>query len=217
MAKFCVFCGAPLAPVAGPGAVVTCSSCGRSFHDPSVAQRGPNGPAAKGGMPAIAWVVILLAGTPVVIAVLGIVAAIAIPNFIRFKVRSRQVECKTMLKAVAAAQQEFQRGHGTFATSFDALGVVAPAENRYAYVLGAEPGQRLEPAARWGTPRLSGADLSRASASNAEYTALCAANIDNDEVVDVWGVSSKPQLDQRGEEVAPGTPFTIVDDVTTSE
>ncbi|MDX2008613.1 MAG: type IV pilin-like G/H family protein [Myxococcaceae bacterium] len=217
MAKFCLFCGAPLQPVAGSGAVVTCSACGKSFHDPSVAPRGPNAPSAKGGLPAVAWVVILLAGVPVVVAVLGIVAAIAIPNFIRFKVRAKQAECKATLKAVAVAQEAYRLDKGVFATSFDALGVSAPTDNRYGYVLGSEPGARLEPSTKWGPPRLERADLSRAEVSSTGYTALCAGNIDTDEAVDLWGVSSTPQVDTNGVKVAAGTPFVIVDDVMTYE
>jgi type IV pilus assembly protein PilA len=217
MVKFCVYCGAALQPVAGSGRVITCSSCGKAFHDPMAAQAARVAPPAQSGLPAVAWVIILLAAVPVVVAVLGILAAIAIPNFIRFQARSKQAECRATLKRIVTAQQAYREANGAFATTFEALSVSAPPDNRYAYMLGAAQGQRLEPAPKWGTPRLAGANLERASASGEGYTALCVGNIDNDEAVDVWGVSSEPQVDASGTPVAAGTLFELVNDVTTSE
>ena len=43
----------------------------------------------------------------IVVAIIGILAAIAIPNFIRFQARSKQSEAKTNLKAVFTAQKSY--------------------------------------------------------------------------------------------------------------
>jgi type IV pilus assembly protein PilA len=161
----------------------------------------------------VASALLVLAGAAVLCAVFGIVAAIAIPNFIRFGARSKQAECKATLTRLSTAQQRHRAAKGAFATTFEALAFSASPGNRYAYVLGRGEGQRLEPSPRMGPPGLSTADLERASAAADAYTALCIANIDNDEGVDVWGVSSTTQRDATGAEVAAGTPFVLVDDV----
>jgi len=43
----------------------------------------------------------------IVVAIIGILAAIAIPNFIKFQARSKQSEAKANLKAVFTAQKAF--------------------------------------------------------------------------------------------------------------
>jgi type IV pilus assembly protein PilA len=43
-----------------------------------------------------------------VVAILGILAAIAIPNFVKFSCRSRTTEAKIMLKHVAVAQEAYR-------------------------------------------------------------------------------------------------------------
>ena len=215
MAKFCVFCGAALQPAAGT--VVRCSACGKSFHDPASATGAP---AAKSGIPTVAWVLIVVLGAgPVVVAVIGILAAIAIPNFIRFQSRSKQTECKVTLKAIATAQQAYQAEHRAFATTFSVLGVSAPPDNRYAYVLGSQADQRLEVSAKHAAAArtASGVDLTRASATSEAFTALCVGNIDNDVAPDVWAVSSEATTDSNGATVAPFVPFALIDDLTTSD
>jgi type IV pilus assembly protein PilA len=212
MARFCLFCGAALQPASG--SVVRCSACGKSFHDPATA----GAPAAKGGIPTVAWVLILVLGAgPVVVAVIGILAAIAIPNVIRFKSRSKQVECQATLRAIATAQQAHRAEHRAFATTFSALGVSAPPDNRYAYVLGAQADQRLEVSAKHAAAarQASGVELTQASATSEAFTALCVGNIDNDVAPDVWAVSSDATTDSNGDSVAAGTPFVVVDDLTT--
>src|ERR1700690_2898460 len=55
----------------------------------------------KGSLPvAIVSVVLPVAAIPVI----GILAAIAIPNFIKFQARSKQSECKTYLKSAFTAE-----------------------------------------------------------------------------------------------------------------
>jgi type IV pilus assembly protein PilA len=43
----------------------------------------------------------------IVVAIIGILAAIAIPNFIRFQARSKQAEAKTNMKAIFTGERAF--------------------------------------------------------------------------------------------------------------
>ncbi len=59
----------------------------------------------------------------VVIIIIGILAAIALPNFLNQTAKAKQTEAKTIIGS-ANRQQTFYRGNGgTFATSFDALAI----------------------------------------------------------------------------------------------
>ena len=54
----------------------------------------------------------------IVVAIIGILAAIAIPNFLKFQAKSKQSEAKTNLKAVFTAQTSYfgeNNQYGTFA------------------------------------------------------------------------------------------------------
>lgn len=44
----------------------------------------------------------------IVVAIIGILAAIAIPNFVKFQCRSKQSEAKTNLKAMYVAQESYR-------------------------------------------------------------------------------------------------------------
>ncbi len=50
----------------------------------------------------------------IVVAIIGILAAIAIPNFLRFQLRSRVGEGKTNIAAIRTAQEGYNAEYGTY-------------------------------------------------------------------------------------------------------
>src|SRR5215813_15099935 len=73
----------------------------------------------------------------IVVAIIGILAAIAIPNFIRFQARSKQSEAKTNLKGVFTGQRSYF-GERDADSSFVAnIGFAPERGNRYIYRLNA--------------------------------------------------------------------------------
>jgi len=50
----------------------------------------------------------------IVIAIIGILAAIAIPNFVKFQCRSKQSEARTSLKAIYTAQEGYRAEYDTY-------------------------------------------------------------------------------------------------------
>jgi type IV pilus assembly protein PilA len=150
-------------------------------------------PQLPGKGMAIAAIVIPFAATPVVVAVIGIYAAIAIPNFVRFQARSKQAECKSNLRAMYTAQKSYFAEKNKYAKTFTELGFTPEKGNRYSYFLSAEEvspvdtarfpqesaeGHGLELSQQHLTPGVSGERLMMA----------CVGNIDNDSVLDVWTV-----------------------------
>lgn len=72
----------------------------------------------------------------IVVAIIGILAAIAIPNFMRFQARSKQSEAKTNLKAVFTGQKARFGERDSYALNLGDIGFSPERGNRYSYDLG---------------------------------------------------------------------------------
>ena len=80
----------------------------------------------------------------IVVAIIGILAAIAIPNFIKFQARSKQSEAKANLKAMFTAEKAYLQEKDAFNLGSNIVGFSPERNNRYAYYL--DPtGGALEP------------------------------------------------------------------------
>src|SRR6202022_1473166 len=73
----------------------------------------------------------------IVVAIIGILAAIAIPNFIKFQARAKQSEAKANLKAIFTAQKGFFQEKARFSSLTGEVGFEPERNNRYAYFLAA--------------------------------------------------------------------------------
>ena len=73
----------------------------------------------------------------IVVAIIGILAAIAIPNFIKFQARSKQSEVKSNLKAFFTAEKSFFQEKDTYSEVIGDVGFSPERGNRYAYYAGA--------------------------------------------------------------------------------
>ncbi len=77
----------------------------------------------------------------IVVAIIGILAAIAIPNFIKFQAKSKQSEAKANLKAIFTAQRSQYQENDQYLTNVGELGFSPERGNRYYYQLGAGSNQ----------------------------------------------------------------------------
>src|SRR5512138_2962923 len=71
----------------------------------------------------------------IVVAIIGILAAIAIPNFIKFQARSKQSEAKANLKALYTAEKAYFQEKDTYDASVSKIGFAPERGNRYQYNL----------------------------------------------------------------------------------
>jgi type IV pilus assembly protein PilA len=153
----------------------------------------------------------------IVVAIIGILAAIAIPNFIKFQARSKQSEAKTNLKSLFTAQKAYFGERDQFLTRGDIIGWSPEQSNRYYYRLlasGGTPWSRPGTAPSTGYEEVTndtirfpgtlgtGANLSPIPSSaaanagvqgtcpNCGFTASASGNVDNDVFVDQWYISS---------------------------
>jgi type II secretory pathway pseudopilin PulG len=150
------------------------------------------------------------------IPIIGILAAIAIPNFIKFGARSKQAECRALLKAAITAEKDYFSEHDAYETDPQKIGFAPEKGNRYLYDFGG--GSFGADTARH--PKPSNAELAagipadlRASLGlhgtcpNCSVTIACAGNLDEDPVIDVWSVSTRDRPN-----AAAGVPVIEVDD-----
>ena len=153
----------------------------------------------------------------IVVAIIGILAAIAVPSFSRFQARAKQSEAKILLKSMFVAEKSFFSTNDQYNTRGDEIGFAFDASNRYFYRLGActstwnrpgaspaagfdcisqdttrFPGTLAAPAALSAT--LSAFAPSTAGVSGAcpscGFSATAVANIDTDTITDQWFIST---------------------------
>ncbi len=157
----------------------------------------------------------------IVVAIIGILAAIAIPNFIKFQARSKQSEAKANLKAVFTAQKAFFQEKDRFSTLTGEVGFEPERNNRYAYFLA--PGTTIE--LRDTTTIVQATTYTGVAVDTFKYTsalnqvyadtvcnskagltgapatrfdAVAIGNIDADALVDQWSISSNSRIFTAG-------------------
>ena len=69
----------------------------------------------------------------IVVAIIGILAAIAIPNFVKFQARSKQGESKTNLKSAYTAERAYYSEKDQYLEDFALIGFQPEDGNRYSY------------------------------------------------------------------------------------
>jgi type IV pilus assembly protein PilA len=128
----------------------------------------------------------------IVVAIIGILAAIAIPNFLKFQAKSKQSEAKTNLKGIYTAETGYF-GENNAYSGFDAANWQPVGVARYHYTLtGAITGNTsLEKGAQLTalTPNWtgnSGADPALGAVPSQTFTAGAVGNVDNDTDTDCW-------------------------------
>jgi type IV pilus assembly protein PilA len=154
----------------------------------------------------------------IVVAIIGILAAIAIPNFLKYQAKSRQSEAKTNLGAIFVAESAFF-GERSYFGAFNEIGwTLTGTSNRYTYVgpaAGGDVGVNTSAGTTQGVDICwsnagcatsggvreqycqGGSSCPQAGATNTGgafgFTATAAANLDNDDPVDSWHVNDIKQ------------------------
>ncbi|MBE2253665.1 MAG: prepilin-type N-terminal cleavage/methylation domain-containing protein [Myxococcus sp.] len=72
----------------------------------------------------------------IVVAIIGILAAIAIPNFIKFQAKGKQAEANSNLKGIFSAQKATFSPNNGYWSDIGAIGFQPERGNRYLYDLG---------------------------------------------------------------------------------
>jgi len=116
---FCAYCGNQLAEVS----YAPCPQCGNPSNGAPRGTKAPAAAAAGGGSKTAMIVVIVLVGGFVLIAVIGILAAIAIPNILTAQERARQKRTMADIRMVSTAIEAYATDKNQYpnATSIEEL------------------------------------------------------------------------------------------------
>ena len=141
----------------------------------------------------------------IVVAILGILAAIAIPNFMRFQAKSRQSEAKTNLGAIGTTAESFRAEKDTYVVSaaggLGDLGWAPQGTVRYSYWYADNAGAatNFAPLATYSGGAIDQAGLcvrstapgtSAVAATAATFSAASKGEIDADATCDEWSYTN---------------------------
>ncbi len=139
----------------------------------------------------------------IVVAIIGILAAIAIPNFLKFQAKSKQSEAKTNLKAIFTAETAYFGELNSFgslaAVNYKPEGTVA----KMIYAFSVDGG-----ATTMGAAAVAGSDWTNSGLTDGDgdgkfesFSAAANGNVDNDTDVDTWFINDVNQLTVQNNDV----------------
>jgi type IV pilus assembly protein PilA len=121
----------------------------------------------------------------IVVAIIGILAAIAIPNFVRFQARSKSSEAKTNLKAIFVAKKSAAAERDTFACGFCDW---SPEQNTI-YTYRANAAAAIINPSKAGVAAQAEANVDGAAEDATSFIATAMGNIDTDDFADGWQIN----------------------------
>ncbi len=127
----------------------------------------------------------------IVVAIIGLLAALAIPNFLKFQARSKQSEAKANLKSVFTAQKSYYGDKQMYLDLLNVIGFEPEFNNRYTYYAG---GSGTEIRATLGNPTLT--PTASTSCSNLSGIGVVSADETKWGVADYYGTTA-PALAPR--------------------
>lgn len=143
----------------------------------------------------------------IVVAIIGILAAIAIPNFLRFQAKSKQSEAKTNLGAIGTTAEAWRAENDTYVvTAIGNLGWAPQGTSRYSYWYDVNGTDTAFPGGATGT--LDGCNRDTApgtiavATASTTFTAGAKGNIDTDSTCDEWGYNNLRDLNNNPNDVS---------------
>ena len=120
----------------------------------------------------------------IVVAIIGILAAIAIPDFLKFQAKAKQSEAKQNLGAVFTCQVAYFGENNTYAggvSAFTLMNWQPEGQTMYTYMAATHRIINSK-----GVTCTTGAIAS--ASSGTQFTVHAAANVDNDTTCDCWWI-----------------------------
>ena len=130
----------------------------------------------------------------IVVAIIGILAAIAVPNFMKFQARARQSEAKANLKGFFTSVKAYFAEQGTYVCG--TCGFSPEKKNRYQYDLSATDSIASDPAGS--CTKAANPDPAQTSGG---FTATAIGNIDSDTSCDEWSINDGNDLKNNQNDV----------------
>jgi type IV pilus assembly protein PilA len=179
----------------------------------------------------------------VVIAIVGILAAVSVPTFLKFQARAKQSEAQSNLKALYTSQKAYFQEKDTYSSSVAKIGFSPERGNRYQYNLNGTGSQNTDnrtgttpstspgadgimidtfkfPNAYSDAPLVSlkcGTNANVVTGALGSFVGSAQGNDDNDSTTDQWTISSYSRTTtgcDADTNVVAGEPANDQDDVT---
>jgi type IV pilus assembly protein PilA len=155
----------------------------------------------------------------IVVAIIGILAAIAIPNFLRFQLKAKSSEGKTNLAAIRTAEESYFAEYGIYVSANPSPPTASMVPyNQKATFSNPDPGFGFETVGWSPEGRVYFNYSVEVNAGASQFTAGAGADIDNDLTPQVWGYrKSGPDAVAAKDHVALGQcPGDIIVDTVTA-
>jgi len=105
----------------------------------------------------------------IVVVIIGILAALAIPRFMNATVKAKESEAKTMLKQIFTLERVYRQEQGEYTPALADLGFEQPTNSRYIYAIDNAAPNTFQASA---TPDGTDADLVRTFTIDQDGTIL---------------------------------------------
>lgn len=105
----------------------------------------------------------------IVVVIIGILAALAIPRFMAATVKAKESEAKTILKQVFTLERVYRQEQGAYTNDMTVIGFDVPTNSRFIYAIDAAAANTFTASA---TPDGTDADLVTTFTINEEGTIL---------------------------------------------
>ena len=156
-----------------------------------------------------------------------IVVGLLLPNYKIYQVRVKQMECQKTLASLYAAQAHFYAKEKRYTTRLSDLDWQPPRGRDLVRLAAEGPldevGQGIDEAkfpslstriVDEKVPKMLRGEVGvRGDCPACSVTMLCATNLDADDQVDVWTVSTIERIGNSGEKIPGGIPWCELDDV----
>jgi type IV pilus assembly protein PilA len=130
------------------------------------------------------------------VALVGIMAAIAIPNFIKFQARAKQSEVTSNLRAAYIAQRAYSAEKNRLGRTFEEIGYAPEPGRLYTYCMGKQCLPCDKAGCKVAPPPSPCQGLTTLGKSAGDNFSICAyGNLDSDDAWDVWVIdrSGEPE------------------------
>jgi type IV pilus assembly protein PilA len=123
----------------------------------------------------------------IVVAIIGILAAIAIPNFMTYQAKSKQSEAKGNLAGIYTSEVAYFGDNNTYHDNFGTIGfvVASTGSQRYSYHIASQTLQGTSFAA---CQTFTPSGLTGTVPAATGFTAVATGNIDGDTYCDTWSI-----------------------------
>ena len=122
----------------------------------------------------------------IVVAIIGILAAIAIPNFLTYQAKAKQSEAKVNLGAIGTNAEAWHAEKATYIATVAELGWLAQGTTRYGYSYNALLVAASTAPESLCTLATRNAVAASPAATASTFTAFATGEIDTDATCDVW-------------------------------